>query len=234
MPLDAQIKFERMEYRSLGAGAIAAENNTVASPEAGPRGMLQAQLQEMRAEIKEREGAAQRLLEEARREAFERGRRQAEQEANLKVESSVAKLAKVLASFHAERDEYFSRVEHEVVQLALAIAGRILRREAQLDPLLLSGAVRVALGQLAESTAVKLRVPASELALWEEMLRLMPNLPLRPEVMGEETFSAGDCVLETHLGSVDLGVRTQLVEIERGFFDLLEQRPPASSNQETA
>jgi len=36
-------------------------------------------------------------------------------------------------------------VEHEVVKLALAVAARILRREAQMDPLLLTGAVRVAL-----------------------------------------------------------------------------------------
>jgi flagellar assembly protein FliH len=29
----------------------------------------------------------------------------------------------------------------------------------------------------------------------------------------------GDCVIETDLGSVDLGIRSQLGEIERGFFD---------------
>jgi hypothetical protein len=29
----------------------------------------------------------------------------------------------------------------------------------------------------------------------------------------------GDCVIETELGSVDLGIRSQLGEIERGFFD---------------
>ena len=29
----------------------------------------------------------------------------------------------------------------------------------------------------------------------------------------------GDCVIETALGSVDLGIRSQLGEIERGFFD---------------
>ena len=47
-----------------------------------------------------------------------------------------------------ERDRYLHAVEHEVVKLALAVAARILRREAQMDPLLLTGAVRVALGQL--------------------------------------------------------------------------------------
>ena len=38
-----------------------------------------------------------------------------------------------------ERDRYLQAVEHEVVELALAVAARILRREAQMDPLLLTG-----------------------------------------------------------------------------------------------
>ena len=62
-----------------------------------------------------------------------------------------------------ERDRYFEAVEHEVVKLALAVAARILRREAQMDPLLLTGAVRVALGQLSASTQVRSRVPAADL-----------------------------------------------------------------------
>jgi flagellar assembly protein FliH len=34
-----------------------------------------------------------------------------------------------------------------------------------------------------------------------------------------------ECVLETSVGRVELGVKAQLIEIERGFFDLLGQRP---------
>jgi flagellar assembly protein FliH len=56
------------------------------------------------------------------------------------------------------------------------------------------------------------------------MIHLMPNLPLRPQLVGDDAMQAGECTLETHLGSVDLGVRAQLAEIERGFFDLLEHR----------
>ena len=110
-------------------------------------------------------------------------------------------------------------VEHEVVKLALAVAARILRREAQMDPLLLTGAVRVALGQLSGSTEVRLRVPAGELDLWADAIALLPNLALKPSVIAGEEMRLGDCMIETSLGSVDLGIRSQLGEIERGFFD---------------
>jgi flagellar assembly protein FliH len=110
-------------------------------------------------------------------------------------------------------------VEHEVVKLALAVAARILRREAQMDPLLLTGAVRVALGQLSGSTQVRLRVPEAEFELWTEAIALVPNLVVKPAVVVGEGMRLGDCAIETELGSVDLGIRAQLGEIERGFFD---------------
>lgn len=123
------------------------------------------------------------------------------------------------AEFGQERDHYLQAVEHEVVELALAVAARILRREAQMDPLLLTGAVRVALGQLSNSTEVLLRVPSQELDLWTEAIVHVPNLSVRPTVVAGDGMRLGECALETKLGSVDLGIRGQLGEIERGFFD---------------
>ncbi len=106
-----------------------------------------------------------------------------------------------------------------MVKLALAVAARILRREAQMDPLLLTGAVRVALGQLGGSSEVRLRVPAAELELWTEAIALLPNLAVKPTVVAGEGMRLGECMIETKLGTVDLGIRAQLGEIERGFFD---------------
>jgi flagellar assembly protein FliH len=168
----------------------------------------------------------ERLAEESRR-AFEAGRAGAFDEQRKMLAAAQTEAgerekhhrAALLESFQAERDRYLQQAEHEVVRLALAIAARILRREAQMDPLLLTGAVRVALGQLSASTEVLLRVPATDLALWTEAIALLPNLPVKPTVTGEDALRLGECLLETKLGNVDLGIRSQLGEIERGFFD---------------
>lgn len=171
-----------------------------------------------------------RLAEETRR-AFETGReqgrsegRQAEREAQAgsvvaAERERIRKVAELVEGFGRERDRYFAEVEREVVGLALAISARILRREAQMDPLLLTGAVRVALGQLSASTAAQLLVPAAELDLWTEAMAHAPNLTVVPSVVQGEGMRLGECVIKTDLGSVDLGIRTQLGEIERGFFD---------------
>jgi len=179
---------------------------------------------------KSRQAAEERLAEEARR-SFEAGRecgihegRAAEREALAVEKSAVDNLCAEQASrladgFHAERSRYFEVVESEVVKLALAVAARILRREAQMDPLLLTGAVRVALGQLSATTQVRLRVPPADLDLWTDTVAHLPSRSQKPVVIPGEGMRLGDCVMETELGSVDLGVRAQLGEIERGFFD---------------
>jgi flagellar assembly protein FliH len=150
--------------------------------------------------------------------------RQMEREAHaaankLSEAQRVQQMAKLIEQFAQERDRFLSAVEKEVVKLALAVAARILRREAQMDPLLLTGAVRVALGQLSGSTEARVRVPSAELDLWKDALALLPNLTIKPKVVAGEGMLLGDCMVETALGSVDLGIRSQLGEIERGFFD---------------
>jgi flagellar assembly protein FliH len=184
-------------------------------------------------------------LAEETRKSFEAGRergkqegRQSQREAQaaalaIAEEQRVLRAAELVAAFAHERERYLGAVEHEVVKLALMVAARILRREAQMDPLLLTGAVRVALGQLSSSTRVRLRVPQAELALWTETILRLPKLPVRPEVIPGEGMQLGDCMVETEMGSVDLGVRTQLGEIERGFFDRVG-RGIAEANPATA
>jgi flagellar assembly protein FliH len=171
-------------------------------------------------------------FESGRERGFQEGRT-AEQEAHAasgKASDSgrIGQVARFLEDFHVERNRYFESVEQEVVKLALAVAARILRREAQMDPLLLSGAVRVALGQLSGSTQVRLRVPSTDLDLWSDTMAHLPNLAVKPAVQGDDEMRLGECVLETELGSVNLGVAAQLAEIEHGFSDRTGRIPVPS------
>jgi flagellar assembly protein FliH len=167
------------------------------------------------------------LLHEARTAAYAEGREKGIEEgrcaerAALAAESieTNAHLQHALGAFESAREQIVQEFEPAVVRLALAIAARILRREAHTDPLLLSGAVRVALGQLAGSAQVRLRVPVAEETLWAEWAAMLPNVRSKLVVEAGEGMRLGDCVVETELGSADLGVRAQLGEIDRAFFE---------------
>src|SRR5580704_3847958 len=70
----------------------------------------------------------------ARKEGHEEGAKQARVEFDKKLADHRETLAQAIKGFVHEQATYFSRVEAEVVGLALAIARKILHREAQVDP----------------------------------------------------------------------------------------------------
>jgi flagellar assembly protein FliH len=159
-------------------------------------------------------------------ETHQRGRRERESELAVALEQTLkaerASIARVEEAFTQERTRYFAAVEMEVVKLSLAIAARILHREAALEPLLLAGAVHVALGKIQDGGKTTLRVPPEDLAAWKTRFEdICPNLSVVPE----QQLELGSCLLESPVGTVDFGVAAQLAEIERGFFDLLQRRP---------
>lgn len=136
-----------------------------------------------------------------------------------------ASMAKLAAEFEEERGDYYAKVEAEVVQLALAIAAKILHREAQVDPMLLAALVRIAVEKMQEGTAVTLRVSPSRTESWRRYFAEYPNLS-HVEVTEDASLNEQDCIVGTELGSANFGLDTQLKEVEQGFFDLLALRPP--------
>ena len=219
-----------LRARTIGSnGSINGSVDSIGWSRAGPKPSSNAAEVSNEAEFTGRLVAETRIAEErGRNRGMEMGLIAGREEACKQLESERNRLhdqaVTFAASFTEERDRYLHRWEQETVRLALAIAARILRREAQMDPLLLTGAVRVALGQLSQSTTVRLRVPARDEPLWKEALARMPGLALRPVVIADSGMELGECRMETELGSADLGLWPQLKEIERGFFDRVGSR----------
>lgn len=159
------------------------------------------------------------VLERGRAE----GRAEVAEEFDERIVQERSKVLKTCEGFHRERESYFAGVEGEVVKLALAIAAQVLHREVKLDPMLLQGVVRVALGKVSEESGTVLRVPVQDVEAWQNLID-DEEFP-RVTVAGDVRAEIGECVLETSVGRVELGVRAQLEEIETGFYDLLQQRP---------
>jgi len=182
----------------------------------------------------EREAGFRQVAEQARREGYEAGKRDGEvsgradamHASQAALERERANIAKALEEFRESREQYFASFEGEVVKLALSIAKRVLHREVQMDPLLLTTAVRVALEKMADRTGVTLHVPATTAGAWEQHFSSMDSHE-RPVIVSDESLAESGCFLETRMGTVDLGIPVQLEEIERGFFDLLQHRPMA-------
>jgi len=169
----------------------------------------------------------QRRLSEAREQGIREGTQQAQQSLQPQIAQERAKVAEAVAQFQRRTSEYYSRAEVELVHLALGIARKILHREAQVDRMLVAGLVRVAVEKLQQGTKVAVHVRPEEMVEWAKYFQENPAGGMQVEVMADPAVEAHNCVLETELGSTQLGLEEQLKEIEQGFFDLLAQRPDA-------
>jgi len=182
----------------------------------------------------QRVGPAVAAADAAAREAqaHAQGLGEAQAQEQKKFEELLARerssIAAALAQFTRDRAAYFQNVEREVVQLALSIARKILHREAQLDPLLLAGIVRVALEKIEGATGVVLRLHPHNATDWRRFLSLQLDPADLPQIVEDPSQSPDTCVLETSMGTAMLGLDAQLKEIEQGLMDLLSARPGAA------
>ncbi len=158
----------------------------------------------------------------ARQQGLLEGIAQTEAELQQVVQQERQGITRALEEFVREKQRYFAGLEKEVVRLSLAIAERVLHREAGMDPLLLAGAARVALENVKDDRDAVLRVASEDVALWTA---IMDREGRAVDVKADPTLNRGECLLETTSGTVELGVRAQLQEIEHGFFELLGRNP---------
>jgi flagellar assembly protein FliH len=129
-----------------------------------------------------------------------------------------------LKSFEQERKAYYRRIEKDIVDLALAIARKVLHREAQVDRVVLSGVVRVALEKIAGSGHIALHVHPTAAQAWQDYLAEQTVLATVPAVVEDGSLRPDQLVLKTSHGSTELGIEAQLNEIEKGFSDLVQQK----------
>jgi flagellar assembly protein FliH len=206
-----------LEYRDMAGHAIA--DGPVMD---GARMMNGTAKRRVNVEISEDE-LAERIGRE-RADATQVAEQRLAQEFEAKLQAARAPIASAVMAFEAQRVEYFARVEAEVVKLALAIAAKILHREAQVDPMLVAALVRIAIEKMREGSSVTVRVSPRLAQRWREYFARQAG-GVSVEVAEDAELTDHDCLLETELGVANFGLDTQLKEVEQGFFDLLALRP---------
>jgi flagellar assembly protein FliH len=207
-----------LQYREISAGALRDGDPLLAGLQSDVEfGARRQDLQLTHAEFAER-------IAQERAEAISEMEQKLRVEYERKLLAARAPIATAVAKFEEERDKYFSRVEAEIVQLSLAIAAKILHREAQVDQMLVASLVRVAMENMREGSNVTIRVGPSKGETWKRYFAGVSGAT-RVGVVEDAELNDQDCIVETELGSANFSLQKQLKEVEQGFFDLLAVRP---------
>ena len=196
-------------WRQVGAAAAPRTSPGSTADSSARTAQLEAQYQQM---VREAHAAGEREGEIAGR-----NRAGAEMQAAMeRLSRSVQEIANLRASLRRE-------AEADVVQLALAIARRVIRREVAADPDALRGLVIAALGKLQGQEISRVKVHPSHAAMLKSCLQQALSGGL-VEVFADSSREPGSVIFETTRGNLDASVDSQLQEIERGLTDRLHKQ----------
>ncbi len=152
---------------------------------------------------------------EIEREAFSKGYAQGERAgadaAAHRSEAVLRRLAQTIDELAGLRAELLQKTERQVVELALAIAGRVLRRELSIDRELLVAMARVALERLGENTSATIRLNPEDYAVIGTQTHLGDSAVVR--VVSDPLVSSGGCLVQSDFGLIDAGIDAQLGEM---------------------
>jgi flagellar assembly protein FliH len=189
----------------------------------------QADLIRLREEIRAAEAQRDAVRAMARREGLELGRLDAIEHASKvereRVVTETAGLADLLrkaaTAIEAKRAELAGAAERDLVQLALAVAAKIVKVEILQNKPVVEENLRRAVELTARRQEIKVLLHAADLARIEEFL---PELRRefsdvqKIALEASDAVGAGGVIVQTREGSVDATISTQLEEIERGLL----------------
>jgi flagellar assembly protein FliH len=154
-----------------------------------------------------------------RRNAFEEGRRDAEQRAAAELKPVLERLAASTAEVLSMRADLRQRAEADVVHLALSIAKRILHRQLDVDEAALAALARVALERLRRAENYRVSVhPRFASAI---QAALPPAQSSQVRVEADPACAPGTLIIHCPDGTIDASIDSQLDEIGRGLCDRL-------------
>jgi flagellar assembly protein FliH len=135
----------------------------------------------------------------------------------------VRRLAQTLEELSALRADMIRRTERQMVQLALAIASRLVHREITIDRGLLAGMARVALDRLGEHASATIRLhPDDYLAVTS--VQTAPWASEQVRLVADPQVSRGGCLVQSDFGFMDASADAQIHELARLLLEDTESR----------
>lgn len=160
------------------------------------------------------------------RDAFTKGYAQGEragaEAGGQRAEAMLRRLAATLDELGTLRDEMVRQTEQQVVELALAIARRVLHREASIDPELAGALAHVALDRLGPASPATIRLhPDDYSTVGSHAAEGWSGRAVK--VVPDPAVARGGCLVESDFGYIDASVDAQVDEIARAMLG--EARP---------
>lgn len=154
-------------------------------------------------------------------QAFQDGVREGRRQAEENLVACCSSLSDAVAALHEVREKVLRESEDDLLNLAMAVARKIIQQEIASDLSILARIVSRALDSAAGRGDVVIRLnPEDHRLLTDSPQRLLPEgdgrrMTLKPD----ETVPSGGCVVDTPMGEIDARIDAQLDEVYRHIME---------------
>jgi flagellar assembly protein FliH len=123
----------------------------------------------------------------------------------------------VVSAAEETKSQAFVSMQAEIVELAVAIAEKIVHGEITLNDQYLQRVVSDALEQLRQPGPIVVRVSAGTESTHTDAIGVLQDMAVEMQVIADETLAPGDCVIETEGGLLDGRLSTRLANIRQAL-----------------
>jgi flagellar assembly protein FliH len=168
---------------------------------------------------------------------YEAGERAGLETGGQRADAMIARLTQSVEELASVRATMIRQTERQMVELALAVARRIIHREVSLDRDLLIAMARVALDRLGEATKLTVKLHPEDFAA-TNAARVSKVMGTCATLVEDPRLERGACLVESDLGTIDVSVDAQIEEVARALLgarritddrDDRDQREPMSN-----
>ena len=169
-------------------------------------------------------------LKEIERQAYQKGFTEGEktgiESCTQQIESALEGLHQALVQVQNLRQEMYHAIEKEVVELALAIARKVVCQEVATNKDVVVGVAKEALSKVKVPGQVTVKLNPSDLLVINDTkshLEHFKNQIDNISFESEETIPSGGCVIETAMGRIDARLEKQFEVLEEVFQTELQK-----------
>ena len=151
------------------------------------------------------------IQKQAHAEGFEQGRREGLQAARSEVDAVLHRMEQIIHGMSEPLKAVEDNVENELLQLSIAIAKQIIRRELQTETGQIIGVVREALSALPSSARkVRIMLNPEDAKLVREELIPADDAEMLWSVVEDLSLTRGGCRIESETSRIDASVEARL------------------------
>ena len=150
------------------------------------------------------------LQQQAREEGFQQGRREGLEAGKKEIRARVHDLDALMQTLAKPLEQLDGQVEEELVQLALAVARQLVRRELKTDPGQVLAVVREAMAALPLTARnVRLHLHPEDATLVRETLSVSDN-ERSWKIVDDPVLTRGGCKVSSDTSQIDASVERRL------------------------